>query len=177
MTGTGWTDERVETLKSLHSAGMSMHRMAGVLGGITKNAVIGKLHRLGISTPRKPSEAAVTRAPRAARYYAKKIVRANLAPAPTATAAPPKGDPIEFMALTNVTCRFPVTDAAPWMFCGDPSASLLDGCPYCPWHMKRAQRSCVRFDLSDDALARRQAWARRLNNHYQEPAINLQTLD
>ncbi|MFK7944616.1 MAG: GcrA family cell cycle regulator [Paracoccaceae bacterium] len=44
-----WTDERVEKLKELWSEGISASQIAKVLGGVTRNAVIGKVHRLGLS--------------------------------------------------------------------------------------------------------------------------------
>src|SRR5438309_1124763 len=54
-----WTDERVETLKKLWTDGLSASQIAAELGGITRNAVIGKVHRLGLSGRAKsPSSAA-----------------------------------------------------------------------------------------------------------------------
>ena len=44
-----WTDERVELLKKLWADGLSASQIAAELGGITRNAVIGKVHRLGLS--------------------------------------------------------------------------------------------------------------------------------
>lgn len=44
-----WTDERVELLKKMWSEGQSASQIAKELGGITRNAVIGKIHRLGLS--------------------------------------------------------------------------------------------------------------------------------
>lgn len=44
-----WTDERVELLKKLWAEGLSASQIAGELGGVTRNAVIGKVHRLGLS--------------------------------------------------------------------------------------------------------------------------------
>lgn len=44
-----WTDERVETLKRLWEGGVSAAQIATALGGISRNAVIGKVHRLGLS--------------------------------------------------------------------------------------------------------------------------------
>ena len=44
-----WTEERVELLKKLWSEGLSASQIAAELGGITRNAVIGKVHRLGLS--------------------------------------------------------------------------------------------------------------------------------
>ena len=45
----GWTEERVEILKKLWADGLSASQIAGRLGGITRNAVIGKVHRLGLA--------------------------------------------------------------------------------------------------------------------------------
>ena len=54
VTGTqpnGWTDERVELLKKLWMEGLSASQIAGELGeGVTRNAVIGKVHRLKLSS-------------------------------------------------------------------------------------------------------------------------------
>ena len=44
-----WTDDRVEKLKQLWGDGMSASQIAKALGGVTRNAVIGKVHRLGLS--------------------------------------------------------------------------------------------------------------------------------
>ena len=56
-----WTDERVETLKTMWSEGKSASQIAKELGGVTRNAVIGKVHRLGLSNrvggPDHPDEA------------------------------------------------------------------------------------------------------------------------
>jgi len=50
----GWTDERVEQLKQLWTEGLSASQIARQLGGVTRNAVIGKVHRLGLQQ-RRPS--------------------------------------------------------------------------------------------------------------------------
>src|SRR6185369_10042196 len=52
----GWTDERVETLKKLWLDGLSASQIAKQLGGVTRNAVIGKVHRLGLSGRAAPSQ-------------------------------------------------------------------------------------------------------------------------
>jgi GcrA cell cycle regulator len=44
-----WTDERIETLKRMWNEGQSASQIAKELGGVTRNAVIGKVHRLGLS--------------------------------------------------------------------------------------------------------------------------------
>ena len=72
-----WTDERVEQLKKLWSDGLSASQIAAELGGITRNAVIGKVHRLGLSgrtkapssstpRPRKPRASHMLRVSRPA---------------------------------------------------------------------------------------------------------------
>lgn len=77
---TGWTEERVALLKALWLDGLSAATVARRLGGVTRNAVIGKVHRLGLSgraQPATPGRSAViaakpglhraaTRKPRAA---------------------------------------------------------------------------------------------------------------
>ena len=46
-----WTDERVEMLKKLWSEGLSASQIAAQLGNVTRNAVIGKVHRLKLAQP------------------------------------------------------------------------------------------------------------------------------
>jgi GcrA cell cycle regulator len=48
--GMEWTEERVETLKTLWGEGLSARQIAETLGGVTRNAVIGKAYRMGLST-------------------------------------------------------------------------------------------------------------------------------
>ena len=75
----GWTDERVETLKKLWMEGLSASQIAGELGeGVTRNAVIGKVHRLKLSARAKPTNTA----PRA-RPAARPAPRRVASPAPS----------------------------------------------------------------------------------------------
>jgi GcrA cell cycle regulator len=63
-----WTDERIDRLKSLWSNGMTASQIADELGGVSRNAVIGKAHRLGLQSrpsPVKPNEPAPAPAARA----------------------------------------------------------------------------------------------------------------
>ncbi len=78
-----WTDERVETLKRMWSEGQSASQIAKELGGVTRNAVIGKVHRLGLSN-RAGEGAATVETPEVA---AAPAPRAE-APKPEATARP-----------------------------------------------------------------------------------------
>ncbi len=53
-----WTDDRVETLKTMWGEGKSASQIAKELGGVTRNAVIGKVHRLGLSNRATPAKTA-----------------------------------------------------------------------------------------------------------------------
>jgi GcrA cell cycle regulator len=78
----GWTEERVEQLRKLWLEGLSASQIAGVLGdGITRNAVIGKVHRLKLSGRAKP----VSAAPRARPAPRPAPPRRVAAPSPAAT--------------------------------------------------------------------------------------------
>jgi GcrA cell cycle regulator len=146
-----WTDERVETLKKLWSDGLSASQIAGVLGGITRNAVIGKVHRLGLSGRAKSPAAAEprTRKPRsqvALQRLARPAVRGNnaLAYAFEPEAEPqvldnviPLGQRRSLLELNEETCRWPIGDpgTADFFFCG---GHALAGLPYCSYHSRIA---------------------------------------
>ena len=53
-----WTDDRVELLKNMWGEGKSASQIAKELGGVTRNAVIGKVHRLGLSNRATPAKTA-----------------------------------------------------------------------------------------------------------------------
>jgi GcrA cell cycle regulator len=79
-----WTDERIDRLKTMWEKGMTASQIAEDLGGVSRNAVIGKAHRLGLQSrpsPVKANEPAATPTPKAP-------------PAPrTVSAAPPPPPP------------------------------------------------------------------------------------
>src|SRR5437588_10423097 len=83
----GWTEPRVDLLKKLWADGLSASQIAAELGGITRNAVIGKVHRLGLSG-RAKSPASTTPRPRKTRAHphmlraARPVMRGNTALAP-----------------------------------------------------------------------------------------------
>src|SRR5438046_10120057 len=66
MTVLTWSEDRVEQLKKLWEAGLSASQIAAELGNVTRNAVIGKVHRLGLSGRAKSPASAAPR-PRKAR--------------------------------------------------------------------------------------------------------------
>ncbi|SFT00385.1 GcrA cell cycle regulator [Sulfitobacter marinus] len=81
-----WTDDRVEILKKMWGEGQSASQIAKELGGVTRNAVIGKVHRLGLSNRTTTGAAA----PAAA------APKAETKPKPAAkAAAKPKAEPKE----------------------------------------------------------------------------------
>jgi len=88
-----WTDDRVEILKKMWGEGQSASQIAKELGGVTRNAVIGKVHRLGLSnragsTKPAPKEKAAAK-PAAKPRAAKPTTKAKAEPATTsATPAP-----------------------------------------------------------------------------------------
>ncbi len=148
-----WTDERVELLKKLWSDGLSASQIATELGGITRNAVIGKVHRLGLSGRAKSTTAAVAR-PRRARSssptlrMARVSIRGNTALAHAyeveADAAPeaienviPLGQRRTILELTEGTCRWPIGDPgdSDFFFCG---GRPINGLPYCAYHARLA---------------------------------------
>ena len=66
-----WTEDRVETLKRMWAEGQSASQIAKELGGVTRNAVIGKVHRLGLSNRAGGSPSATTAKPAAKEKPAK----------------------------------------------------------------------------------------------------------
>jgi GcrA cell cycle regulator len=85
-----WTDERVETLKRMWAEGQSASAIAKELGGVTRNAVIGKVHRLGLSNRTDEPEAAPAPEPVAEKKVEKKPVSAKTETAPEAVTAKPQ---------------------------------------------------------------------------------------
>jgi GcrA cell cycle regulator len=157
--GATWTDERVELLKKLWSEGQSASRIAAEIGGVTRNAVIGKVHRLGLSgrgktnpTPQaRPRKPASTSAPRPAAGAAPAAPAARQ-PAPIAPAFQQASYPVEqtpevvdlpesqrvtIMELRESMCRWPIGDPtnADFRFCG---ARCIPGLPYCTHHAQIA---------------------------------------
>ena len=81
-----WTDERVELLKKMWGEGQSASQIAKELGGVTRNAVIGKVHRLGLSN--RAGSAGAAKAEAKAKPAAKPAAEAKPAPKPAAKPAP-----------------------------------------------------------------------------------------
>ncbi|KJZ19594.1 GcrA family cell cycle regulator [Loktanella sp. S4079] len=84
-----WTDERVETLKKMWGEGQSASQIAKELGGVTRNAVIGKVHRLGLSNRAGSAGSSTAKAaPKEKPAAAAKPAAPKPAPKPKPTPAP-----------------------------------------------------------------------------------------
>jgi GcrA cell cycle regulator len=145
----GWTDERVELLKKLWQDGLSASQIAKQLGGVTRNAVIGKVHRLGLSGRAAPSKPARTvfKAPRPARpVAAAPSAPRRIAEPAVATATAVQPSPVRYveeapgtatvLTLGAHMCKWPIGDPAldNFTFCGRRSG---EG-PYCHEHSQVA---------------------------------------
>lgn len=151
-----WTDDRVDLLRKLWADGLSASQIAGELGGVTRNAVIGKVHRLGLSGRAKSNaQSTASRQKRAARNSntfnkpqrgAAKSGLGNgkmpatggaLRPAPAVDVPKPKALMLDLLELNEQTCKFPVGDPqeSEFGFCG---AKARDGDPYCEYHCRLA---------------------------------------
>jgi GcrA cell cycle regulator len=84
-----WTDERVETLKKMWGEGQSASQIAKELGGVTRKAVIGKVHRLGLSNRAGSGGSASKAAPKDKPAAAAAKPVAKPAPKPKATPSVP----------------------------------------------------------------------------------------
>lgn len=159
-----WTDDAVTLLKQLWKDGLSCSRIADELGGgLSRNAVIGKVARLGLEKRRT-----VTRAyPPKPRVQTRRLQTFSTKRAGdlrhVKTEAKVVNDqdiPQEqrrtLLELTAHTCRWPVGDPgnADFFFCG---AEPLPGCPYCLAHCRKAYNRSYRvFDPGALEVLRRQ---------------------
>jgi GcrA cell cycle regulator len=134
----GWTEDRVGTLKKLWLEGQSANQIAKQLGGgVTTNAVIGKVHRLGLSgrtTPAQPARAVFKPSTRRPARPQKPVTSV----APKAIAAPPepKAEELPGTAVLRTLglhmCKWPIGDPASteFSFCGRASGRDV----YCVEH-------------------------------------------
>ena len=138
----GWTDERVELLKKLWLDGLSASQIAKQLGGVTRNAVIGKVHRLGLSGRATPSQPQRTtfKAPRAPRpavaSQPRRLSEPSLPSAPVPVFYPEQPGSATVLTLGAHMCKWPIGDPSTdgFTFCGRRSN---DG-PYCIEHARVA---------------------------------------
>ena len=154
-----WTDERIDTLKALWESGLTASQIAEKLGGgISRNAVIGKAHRLELKSRPSPVKAgddsATPAAPAAAKAAPKaaattpgtpiaakpapEIVRPRIAPRPPV--APVKSGKTTLLDLSDKVCKWPIghPGEANFHFCGKPSNPSF---PYCLDHCAQAYQA------------------------------------
>ncbi|MCE9521644.1 MAG: GcrA family cell cycle regulator [Alphaproteobacteria bacterium] len=152
----GWTDERVEQLKQLWADGLSASQIARQMGGVTRNAVIGKVHRLGLAGRATPA-----RSERPRMQVARRVVRPRLAPviqAPIVEKDPvidDQGRKTTVLTISDRMCKWPIGDPSTteFHFCGHPPKV---GSPYCEAHCVKAfQPSQSRRDRERDKDYRR----------------------
>jgi len=151
-----WTEERVSRLTKLWADGLSASQVAADLGGVTRNAVIGKVHRLGLSGRAKPAASRVKRQTRSnTGYAATRTTRAaprtrgatalkmdvdaeiRFTPKPVEDVVIPISRKLTLMQLSEKTCKWPTGDPQrpDFSFCGHNSKEAT---PYCEFHSKLA---------------------------------------
>jgi len=151
MTTATWNPERVALLRNFVGAGLTCSQIAAEIG-VTRNAVIGKIHRLGLG-PGRPAAAPGracpprTRRPRLAsqRQLLRLIAAdATLAADGTALDAVPvdSAQRCSLLELAHGKCRWPVggsgCGAADFVFCGNEA---VEGFSYCAGHARLAYRT------------------------------------
>lgn len=137
-----WTDERVALLRKMWGEGKTAAEIAKELGGVTRNAVIGKAHRLKLSNRLSPIQ-----------QNTKKVVPKPAAneerkPAPRRVANDSKEfdktvKGVSMAELGGRSCRWPIGDPKDddFRFCGH---EIVAGLPYCPEHAKVAYQAATR---------------------------------
>lgn len=151
-----WNDERVELLKKLWTDGLSARQIASELGGITRDAVIGKIHRLGLSGRAKRPSSSMPRPCRPRTPTMMHVSRPAMRGSTAATTPGANGHEIEtepemveeiiplgqrcsLFELTEDKCRWPIGDPSDrtgefFFFCGGKVEKLS----YCSHHCRIA---------------------------------------
>ncbi|HEX2216814.1 MAG TPA: GcrA family cell cycle regulator [Xanthobacteraceae bacterium] len=145
MTIATWTEERVERLRSYVNAGLSCSQIAGEIG-MTRNAIIGKIHRLGLARERPQAASArlrprrIPRPPQLPRVAFKQDEAPCVFETPAVELQPATSSRrCSLLALTESACRWPLDDpgTADFAFCGNDAVA---GFSYCAAHARMAYR-------------------------------------
>ena len=144
-----WTDERVDTLTRLWRDGLSASQIARSLGGVSRNAVIGKVHRLGLSGRARPAPGTRgakpkdERRPRPARVAP--AAGAGPSTAPEVLARLPTTGLASVVSVRRGQCRWPLGDpfADDFRLCGRPTVRGA----YCAPHGAVAYRTTPKDHL------------------------------
>lgn len=130
-----WTQERTDALRRMWAQGDSASQIAGELRVFTRNAIIGKVHRLGLSR-----EDQSLKAKRTAKRKRKQVFRPSFSGVPPCRRAAPREPNMALVPkmlplseLTAQTCRWPIGDprSEDFGFCGH---SCRSDQPYCRYH-------------------------------------------
>ena len=146
-----WTDERVSLLTKLWGEGHTAAEIAKQLGGVTRNAVIGKAHRLKLSNRvspiqqnKKPANKNIERKSVKKAISPSSKEKGNVAEIQVLQQEHIKsGDLYSLMELKPRMCRWPCGDPKQedFGFCGD---NAMPGLPYCEAHAKVAYQAATR---------------------------------
>ena len=148
-----WTEERVSLLTKLWGEGHTAAEIAKQLGGVTRNAVIGKAHRLKLSNRvspiqqnKKPANRNVERKPakKVAAVPVQKQSSVEISEVEAVTRERvANGELYDLMDLKPRMCRWPCGDPKhkDFGFCGD---NAMPGLPYCEEHAKIAYQAATR---------------------------------
>lgn len=121
-TGNVWTDERLEELKKLWAQGLSISQIGEALG-VSRNAIAGKAHRMGL--PKRPSPISK---PKAEKLKVEPVVEEQDLPLRLE---------LRQLVWSRSKCCWPTGDPKKngFVFCGD---TVVPGKPYCLPHCKEA---------------------------------------
>jgi GcrA cell cycle regulator len=121
-TGNVWTDERLEELKKLWAQGLSISQIGEALG-VSRNAIAGKAHRMGL--PKRPSPISK---PKAEKPVVEPVVEEQDLPLRLE---------LRQLVWSRSKCCWPTGDPKKngFVFCGD---TVVPGKPYCLPHCKEA---------------------------------------
>jgi GcrA cell cycle regulator len=156
-TDTIWSEERIAILKQMWAERATAAAIAVRLGGLSRSAVLGKIHRLrrGAAVPAMTPNKDAAPAPcdAAALAYRRRAGRSapRSSSRPRAKESPPRSSKT-LLELTNDSCRFPHGEPGTrgFFFCGAPEADLEGGRPYCARHARLAYSSAAIAGEDDD---------------------------
>ena len=142
-----WTPERIEQLRAHVGSGMTCSQIAAAIG-VSRNAVIGKLHRLGLSSGRPAGASARANCPPRARHSRgptqRRLLRLAYARAPLdeimSGVVVISTHPCSLIDIDTHQCRWPIGDPAStnFLFCGNDA---IVGFTYCVGHARMAYRA------------------------------------